>query len=103
MRQVTDRLDPQTALGMVDWKEQFLYQADRRVATFGYRRVNRLDEAREAIQWLNAAPGRWVLLPEERLTPCFDPQRAVALGQAHRELWFLVRADMTRPCDEGQP
>ncbi|HET7687673.1 MAG TPA: hypothetical protein VFK46_03500, partial [Candidatus Macondimonas sp.] len=81
----------------------FLYQADRRVTTFGYRRADRLGEVMEATQWLQAAPGRWVLLPEERLTPCFDPRRAVALGQAHRELWFLVRADMALPCGGESP
>lgn len=103
MERVAQRIGPQAELGMVDWKEQFLYQADRTVMTFGYRRADRVGEATEAIAWLNAAPGRWVLLPEERLTPCFDPQRAMALGQAHRELWFLVRADMARPCAGEQP
>ena len=98
MEQVAERIGPQAELGMVDWKEQFLDQADRTVTTFGYRRADRVGEVTDAIDWLKAASGRWVLLPEKRLAPCFDARRVVALGQAHGELWFLVRADMTQPC-----
>ena len=103
MRQVTDRLDPQTALGMVDWKEQFLYQADRSVMTFGYRRADRIGEAAEAIAWMRAAPDRRVLLPEERLDPCFEPRLAVALGRAHREQWYLVGPEAGRNCEASAP
>lgn len=103
MRQVTDRLDPGAELGMVDWKEQFLYQADRPVMTFGYRRADRIGEATEAIAWMRAAPKRWVLVPEERLDPCFEPRLAVALGRAHREHWYLVGPEAVRDCGESAP
>lgn len=103
MRQVTDRLDPRAELGMVDWKEQFLYQADRPVMTFGYRRADRIGETAEAIAWMRAAPNRRVLLPEERLKPCFDSRLALALGQAHREQWFLIGPEAARDCGEDAP
>ena len=103
MRQVTDRLDPRAELGMVDWKEQFLYQADRPVMTFGYRRADRVGEAAEAIAWMQAAPNRRVLVPEERLEPCFESRLAVALGRAHREQWFLVGPEAARGCADNVP
>ena len=101
MRQVVDRLDPQAELGMVDWKEQFLYQADRPIATFGYRRADRVGEAAEAIEWMRARPGRWVLLPEERLAPCFEPRLATLVGHAHREQWYLVGPAAARTCGDA--
>ncbi|GMV68403.1 MAG: hypothetical protein AMXMBFR76_08420 [Pseudomonadota bacterium] len=103
MREVRTRLDPGAELGMVDWKEQFLYQADRPIMTFGYRRADRIGEAAEAIAWMRMAPGRWVLLPEERLEPCFESRLAIALGRAHREQWYLVGPEAARDCDSPAP
>ena len=52
---------------------------------------------------MRAAPDRRVLLPEERLDPCFEPRLAVALGRAHREQWYLVGPEAGRNCEASAP
>lgn len=104
MQEVAQRLGDGGELGLVDWREQFLYQADRPVVNFGFRARDRRAEVQEAINWLRQGDQRWVLMPDEHLSPCFDSSAAEFVGLAHRERWYLVNAQIVLPCpDQGTP
>ena len=92
-------LGPGETLGLVRWKEQFLLHARRPLVHFGYRRSVEAEEMADALAWLGQQPGRALVLRGSDLEPCFDPGRARPLGGAHRQDWFLVRADaLTGSC-----
>ncbi|MGB5250624.1 MAG: glycosyltransferase family 39 protein [Gammaproteobacteria bacterium] len=86
-------LGPDETLGLVRWKEQFLLHARRPLVHFGYRRSVEAEEMADALSWLKQQPGRALVLREADLLPCFLPERAMALGVAHRRAWVLVRGD----------
>lgn len=93
MREVGAKIGPDAELALVAWKEQNLLQADRPARTFGFRRDD-VDELRDAIAWLRAAPGRrWVLINGEAMGACIDRARAVPAGASNRREWWLFRAD----------
>jgi 4-amino-4-deoxy-L-arabinose transferase-like glycosyltransferase len=102
MRAVEDELAPGEELAIVRYREQFLLQATRPVTHFGYRRADSDDELRDAVAWLAAAPGRRLLVDEERLRECFraDGPQLVAFASDRR--WYLARAgDASGACGTG--
>lgn len=92
---VDARLTGAERLAFVAWPEQFLLQWNRPAEHFGYRR-NPADDARDSAIWVSAADDRRVLLPDDLLEPCYDPERAVRVGVAHRRTWMLVDAHAVR-------
>ena len=102
MRTVEGALAPDEQLGIVRYREQFLLQATRPVTHFGYRRADTDDELRDAVAWLTAAPGRLLLVDDERLHQCFraDGPRLIAFASDHQ--WYLARAeDSNGTCSGG--
>lgn len=97
MQKTAQLIGPKAELALVGWKEQLLLQADRPVVNFGYRRQD-LGEVRKAITWLAQAPDRWVLLPENRLKPCFDASQARFVLWAHDRNWYLVNHRSVLDC-----
>jgi 4-amino-4-deoxy-L-arabinose transferase-like glycosyltransferase len=85
---------PTGELGMVRFKEQYALAAPRRLVSFGYQRRDAEAELREALAWLDAAPGRRLMIPDQvlGLAP-LDPARLVPLGRAHGDDWYLAGAD----------
>ena len=84
-------------LGLADWRAQLLLHMDRPVTHFGRIRADRRQEILDAAAWLNAAPGRLLLAPEEYRSWCFRNDSGVLLGYAHRRNWYLLEPGMLRP------
>lgn len=95
-----DRAAPPPAeVGLVAYKEQYLLQVRRPVTNFGHRRgFDPEQEDRDAARWLNAAPGRALVVSGRRLEPCFSASPAEPLVHANREDWYLVRAPADAAC-----
>jgi 4-amino-4-deoxy-L-arabinose transferase-like glycosyltransferase len=98
------QVQPGEELGLVAYKEQFLLYLDRPTTNFGHRRWQEgPQEAFDAAAWLNAAPGRVLLVPDDQLKPrgssveCF-PANRTAVGTSSRDHWFLVRAPAAAEC-----
>jgi len=83
------RIGPDAELGLVAWKEQNLLMADRPAANFGFK-VPWDEQLRAAAAWQAQAPGRWLLVQEDALESCLDPQRIELAGISNRRRWWLV-------------
>jgi 4-amino-4-deoxy-L-arabinose transferase-like glycosyltransferase len=81
-------------LGMVRFKEQYALAAPCGLTSFGYQRKDADAEMREAIAWLQAVPGRKLMIPDDvlNLAPV-DHGRLHRLGKTHGEEWFLAGSD----------
>ena len=92
-------------LGLADWRAQLVLHIDRPVTHFGRRRADRRQEILDAAAWLNRAPGRLLLAPEEYRSWCFRNESGLLLGYAHRRNWYLLEPQALRPeCRlEGAP
>ena len=85
-------------LALMAYKEQFLLYPDRPIVNFGHRRwLEGPHESYDASAWLNAAPHRVLLVPADKLPPCFPTNAAVA-GRSSGEVWYLVRGPATQDC-----
>jgi 4-amino-4-deoxy-L-arabinose transferase-like glycosyltransferase len=80
-------------------KEQFFLYLDRPVVNFGHARWReRQREADDAARWLNAAPGRIILMPESLVPLCFEKSPRVDVGVTSRERWSLVELPADAAC-----
>jgi 4-amino-4-deoxy-L-arabinose transferase-like glycosyltransferase len=94
-----EQVRPGEELGLVAYKEQFLLYLDRPTVNFGHRRwLEGPQEAYDAAAWLAAAPNRVLLVPDDRLDPCFSNLEAI--GRSSRDHWHLVRAPAAPGCVE---
>jgi len=84
-------------LGLADWRAQLLLHMNRPVTHFGRLRTDRRQEILDAAAWLNGAPGRLLLAPEEYRSWCFGNESGTLLGYAHRRNWYLLGPEMLRP------
>ncbi len=88
---------PRAELGLVAWKEQNLFMADRPVTTFGFKRAWPLQYA-AAVQWQAQAPAqRWIFALADAVQSCVDQDKVHVAGYANRRLWWMFRADAVRP------
>ena len=104
------QVKPGEQLAMSAYKEQFLLYLDRPVINFGHRRWQEgRQEYFDAAAWLDAAPDRVLLVPEDALVPSkrADPaQPAIPcftantqpVGETSSDEWFLVRAPSEPAC-----
>jgi hypothetical protein len=98
MARVAQELPAGSELGLAGWKEQFLLHIDRPVAHFGFRRAA-TDETRDAAAWLAQDANRRLLIPEDQMAPCLDPDAGQRLALRHRREWRLVgRHALTGDC-----
>jgi 4-amino-4-deoxy-L-arabinose transferase-like glycosyltransferase len=110
MRATLGQVRPGEQLALVAYKEQFLLYLDRPITNFGHRRWQEgPQEYFDAAAWLNAAPDRVLLVPEEALVaknrfdvtqpavPCFTANTA-RVGETSGDQWFLVRAPAETAC-----
>jgi hypothetical protein len=101
-RGVLAQVKPDETLALVAYKEQFLLYLDRPTVNFGHRRWQEgARESYDAALWLNAEPGRVLLVPESTLKkyPCFIVSLTPA-GRSSDDEWFLVRPPAERFCAE---
>jgi 4-amino-4-deoxy-L-arabinose transferase-like glycosyltransferase len=86
-------------LGLVGAKEQYLLGLRRPSFNFGHARWReRESEAADAAAWLAAAPGRGLVVDSRALESCFSGARAVDLGRANRQHWYLVTGQPDESC-----
>ena len=94
MERADARIGADGELGLVGWREELLLQARRKPAEFGFTR-GWSTQMRDALAWQAAAPRtRWILLDSDVLGPamCVDPSKAVRLGVANRNEWWMFDA-----------
>lgn len=92
--------DPRRELALMEYKEQFLLYMHRPTVNFGHSRWREgAQESFDAARWLNADPARQLLLPQNRLSPCFDSARTkIGVDESSGELWLLVSAPAAQSC-----
>jgi 4-amino-4-deoxy-L-arabinose transferase-like glycosyltransferase len=110
VRSVLSQVKPGEQLALVAYKEQFLLYLDRPTWNFGHRRwLEGPQESYDAAAWLNAEPGRVLLVPEAALVPKdrFNPgvppvpcfvQNTTPVGRSSSDDWFLVHAPAEVDC-----
>ncbi|MFP8781210.1 ArnT family glycosyltransferase [Hydrogenophaga sp. RWCD_12] len=95
MEQVEQKLPPTSELALLYFKEQFLLFSHRPLTHFSY--LAPLEEQeRNAWVWMHEAPNRFLLVPTDAELACFDVNKAVSLGEAHRREWVLFGAESMR-------
>jgi 4-amino-4-deoxy-L-arabinose transferase-like glycosyltransferase len=102
VRAAVAQVKPDEQLALVDYKEQFLLYLDRPTVNFGHRRTfEGGQESYDASAWLNAAPNRVLLVPENLIKEyqCF-PANATKAGRSSDEDWYLVRGPAVQNCAE---
>jgi len=77
-------------LAVLGYYEQLLLHADRPIATFAFRADVEADDWRRALAWLDAAPGRWLLVAGSQRAPHGDPARFRYVGARSRRDWYLL-------------
>jgi 4-amino-4-deoxy-L-arabinose transferase-like glycosyltransferase len=86
-------------LGLVEAKAQYLLQARRPVTTFGNARWREEEaEAADAAAWVAAGEGRGLLVGSVGREACFPDAKAVDVGRANREHWFVVTGPPDPAC-----
>ncbi|MEO8011184.1 MAG: hypothetical protein ABI650_06025, partial [Dokdonella sp.] len=109
MQSVGKRIGPDAELGMIDWREQNLLQADRPAIDFGFKQPLHA-QWNEAVTWALQAPDRrWLFVLDEALSPCVDSAATIDAGKSNRRQWLLVPAKaiipgcVTPPFGEEEP
>jgi 4-amino-4-deoxy-L-arabinose transferase-like glycosyltransferase len=91
---------PDRPLGLLEYRESFLWHLTRPTVNFGHRRFREGDqEAMDAAAWLAAAPGHQLLVPRQMLAPCFvDAESVQEVGAAAGGDWYLVQGQPQPDC-----
>ncbi len=90
MESVGRQIGPDAELGLIDWREQNLLQADRAVTDFGFKQPLHAQWA-EASQWVGQAPQRrWLLVLDDSLSSCVNRAGSIDAGRSNRRSWLLV-------------
>ena len=98
MRRVGASIGADAQLGLVGWREQQLLMADRKAATFGFKRSGAAQFV-DAMRWQRAQPGlRWLLVEDSALPMCVDTGRARDMGNTNRRRWWLVPSAAMDAC-----
>ena len=85
-------------LAILDLKEQHLLFSPIPLTHFSYFTGN-AEQFRNAWLWINEAPNRYIMAPDNMHFECFDPADGKSLGIAHREHWLLFSAkDAAKSC-----
>lgn len=79
-------------VALVDLSEQFLLFTPYQMTHFGYHTDND-EQIKAAWLWQAKATNRWVIIDFELIDQCFDADKAIHLGFAHRVDWVLLGKD----------
>ncbi|WP_116807273.1 ArnT family glycosyltransferase [Steroidobacter cummioxidans] len=91
--------DPNAELGFVGFKEQYLLNVHRPIVHFGHARWREAEqEAADAALWLNGSKDRQLVVNDYARQLCFSDTTAVALGEANRSQWYIVRGRPDAKC-----
>jgi 4-amino-4-deoxy-L-arabinose transferase-like glycosyltransferase len=104
MRQARQLAGP-APIGLVDWKEQNLLQAEGPVAEFGFRQSPAVQLAR-GVDWLRKDPQRRLLVQRSDALGCIAwdaPAAARRVGTANRRDWWLLGEAAVADCAVPPP
>lgn len=91
--------DPSRPLGLVEYREHFLWHLRRESTNFGHRRFREGDqEIYDAAAWLARDPRRQLLMAKDRVTQCFASADARRAGDAAGLDWWLVSGVPSSEC-----
>jgi hypothetical protein len=83
--------DPARPLGLVEYRETFLWHLRRPSYNFGHRRFREGEqELYDAAAWLAQDPDRQLLVPEPGRARCFADADARSVGETGRRTWWIV-------------
>lgn len=91
MQQVQDKIGPNAELGLTRFKEQFLLFSPIPLTHFSYL-ASASEQDRNAWQWMKEKPNRYILTYQRNIE-CFDMNKAIELGTAHRKDWVLLNQE----------
>lgn len=96
-------LSQNAELGLVDFAEQFILFSPYPITHFGYHTDN-AEQVKAAYQWIGNSKNRFILLSFELVEGlCFDKNKAIHLGFAHRNDWVLLNtASRIQGCPKPQ-
>jgi len=98
MADTAERIGPDAELGLVKFKEQFLLFSPIPLTHFSYL-APKDEQYRNAWLWMQEQPNRYLLVPKEEPTPCFDMSGGELMGIGHGGEWLLLdRDDMLAEC-----
>lgn len=95
MNNIAVRLGEHGELGLVNFKEQFLLFSQSPLTHFSYLSSDE-EQYRNAWQWMQEAPDRYILMPYHPNIECFDPSQAERMGFGHRRQWQLYGIDSAK-------
>jgi 4-amino-4-deoxy-L-arabinose transferase-like glycosyltransferase len=99
MQHVLAKVPKGTDLAVSSYKEQFLLYLDRPIVNFGHARWREGNqETYDAAAWLNARPGRVLLLPASSIEPCFRQTLRQDVGAASGDQWVLASGKADETC-----
>ncbi|MDZ7910046.1 MAG: glycosyltransferase family 39 protein [Gemmobacter sp.] len=100
MELVEQKLPATTELGLLQFKEQFLLFSHRPLTHFSYLAPIE-EQERSAWVWVREAPQRYLLAPTHARLSCFDVEKTLALGEAHRREWVIYGPQSVRATCEA--
>ena len=94
---ISEHVSPDAELGLVKFSEQFIYFSPYQTTHFGYH-TEVQDQQRAAWLWigkrvLSGDKPRYILTKDSIKMSCFDSNKAIKLGFAHRRHWQLYGPD----------
>jgi 4-amino-4-deoxy-L-arabinose transferase-like glycosyltransferase len=88
-REVSKIIEPNAEIALVDFSEQFILFSPYRITHFGYHSDNQKQLA-AAWEWQKVQPHRYIITNYKLVTHCFDKNKVIHLGFAHRVDWVLL-------------
>lgn len=83
-------------LALVDFSEQFILFSPYALTHFGYHSESD-DQIKAAWQWQGTDENKYILIDKDQITVCFDAQKALDAGYAHRVHWVVLNVDSRLP------
>jgi 4-amino-4-deoxy-L-arabinose transferase-like glycosyltransferase len=87
-RQVQRITDANAQIALVNFREQYLLFAPRKITHFGFATPVE-EQLRETWRWLAESPDRYALLADSFPLACFTSDSAIPVGRAHDKQWRL--------------
>jgi len=88
-REVSQFIESDAEVALVDFSEQFILFSPYPLTHFGYHTDNQQQLA-AAWAWQMKQPKRYIIINYELVSDCFDKNKVIHLGFAHRVDWVLL-------------
>lgn len=92
----------ESEIALIALKEQFLLFSPYKTTHFGYHTATD-EQAKAAWLWQQQGGNRFILVDRELALSCFDVNKVIPVGKAHRVDWGLLSTDSLMPtCAEPE-